>query len=101
MKVLLVEDFEELRALLSTFMRRRGHEVSDAASPAEALEQAATINADVAILDYRLPDMDGVELGRQIQQRSPQTRIIICSASANTSWCGRDDIIGRVYGIEQ
>ena len=81
MKVLLVEDYQELRTLLATFLRRRGHDVTAVAAPNEALEQVGSLTPDLAIVDFRLPDMDGVELGRQIKGKSPGTRIVVCSAS--------------------
>ena len=79
MKVLLVEDYQELRTLLATFLRRRGHDVTAVAAPAEALEGVASLSPDLAIVDYRLPDMDGVELGRQIRDKSPGTRSVALS----------------------
>ena len=98
MKVLLVEDYAELRTLLATFLRRRGHDVAAVATPAEALAQVGSLTPALAILDYRLPDMDGVDLGRRIQQQSPVTRIVICSASDAREFEGANELERAGFG---
>ncbi len=59
-RVLLVDDDDEFRRVMSSELARRGYLVSSAASGATAL--AAAADADVMVLDLRLPDMDGIQV---------------------------------------
>ena len=65
-RVLLVDDDETFRRVMSSELRRRGHEVATAACGQEALEVAAKLGADVILLDLRLPDLDGIEVLKRL-----------------------------------
>jgi len=64
--VLLVEDDPDQRRVFSLVMRSRGHEVIECATIAEA---RAAAPCDVAFVDRRLPDGDGLELARSLAGR--------------------------------
>ena len=64
-RVLLVDDDEAKRYLMSTWLRRAGHTVIEAGTGREALEQARS--ADLVLLDVNLPDMIGYDVSRQIK----------------------------------
>lgn len=66
MRVLVVEDDPDQRRLLTLVLRARGHEVVECATFAEA--QAAE-PCDLAFVDRRLPDGDGLELARSLPGR--------------------------------
>jgi signal transduction histidine kinase len=76
LSVLLVEDSEDIRELMGAMLLRAGHTVSDAADGAGALELARKGGFDVALVDIGLPDMSGVELGRQLRLLLPETRLV-------------------------
>ena len=57
--------------------------VGEAASGAEALQVVRRTRPNIVILDLRLPDMDGVEVCRQIKSISPETEVIIVSSFAD------------------
>jgi DNA-binding NtrC family response regulator len=59
-RVVLVDDDDEFRRIMSSELERRGYAVTSVACGAAALEHAA--EADVIVLDLRLPDMDGIEV---------------------------------------
>ena len=83
-RVLLVEDNEVYRDSLAFLLARQdGLEVVGAVGTAEAAPPAcAELEADVAIVDYRLPDRDGGEAAEAIRERRPETAIVFLSASA-------------------
>ena len=81
MNVLLVEDYDDLRELIARHLRRRGHQVAESRNAAEALALPDLQTIQMAILDYRLPDVNGIDLGRRLRERSPAMRIVLCSAS--------------------
>ncbi|MDB6174196.1 MAG: two-component hybrid sensor and regulator [Chthoniobacteraceae bacterium] len=71
LKLLIVEDHEATRTVLSRLLTRIGHQVTTASSIKEALAAVATERFDALISDLGLPDGSGLELMREIQRRSP------------------------------
>lgn len=63
-RILLVEDDETLRDLISRNLRIRGHEVIEAASARAALAQLRTQQLDLVLLDINLPDQTGWDILR-------------------------------------
>ena len=77
--VLVVEDDKPVRNLMSTTLDIHGYSYLTAANAQDALLQITSHNPDVIFLDLGLPDMDGVEVIRQIRSWS-NTPIIVISA---------------------
>ncbi len=67
-RLLVVEDSDAVREVLVIKLRREGYNVAEAASGREALEQAASGNTDLVLLDMRLPDMSGLQVLRQLRR---------------------------------
>ena len=76
MRVLLVDDEKELVTTLAERMAFRGITVDWATSGEDALKLAADNQYDVAVLDVKMPGIDGFELKTQIQQIKPHIRFI-------------------------
>ncbi len=72
-RVAIVDDDPAIRRLVSLFLKRSGYETVEFGMGEEAKEQLPKIAWDLAILDRRLPDMDGVELCRQLKSE-PELR---------------------------
>lgn len=66
-KVLVVDDVEANRAMLSRRLERLGYRVDDVDSGAAALSQIDATRPDIILLDYMMPQMNGVEVVRQIR----------------------------------
>ncbi|MBX5481206.1 MAG: response regulator [Myxococcaceae bacterium] len=83
-KVLLVEDNEMNRDMLSRRLIRRGFEVELAVDGQEGVDKANTANADIILLDLSLPIIDGWEVARRIRQNPAlnQTPILALTAHA-------------------
>lgn len=81
--VMLVDD--ELRFLTTTakLLSRKGMEVVIAASGAEALEMLTAHSVQVAVLDVKMPGMDGVTLLKEIKSRFPVTEAIMLTGHAS------------------
>jgi two-component system response regulator RegA len=75
--LLLVEDHEGLQERLALALRRRGFEVAVASTAAEALSQAES--PELALVDLRLPDADGLSVVRHLHERDPRTNIVVLS----------------------
>jgi DNA-binding response OmpR family regulator len=78
-RVLIVEDEPALRLSYERAFLSR-YELVFASTGAEALELLEHLRPDVAVLDMRLPDTDGVELLRQIRVTLPELPVIITTA---------------------
>ncbi|WP_109125264.1 ATP-binding protein [Dyella sp. C11] len=80
LRILLVDDDEELRELLAQALRQEGWHVDAAGSAAAALRLAAGEPPHVLICDNRMPDMDGTELLAKLRPRWPRVPTILISA---------------------
>jgi DNA-binding response OmpR family regulator len=79
--VLVVEDDVDLGALMGSYLTRGGLDVRTAYSGSSALRLLENVQPKVAVLDFRLPDMNGVELSQKIRQLVPDLRIIMMSGA--------------------
>jgi CheY-like chemotaxis protein len=80
-KVLVVDDDEQFRALARALLEPAGFEVLEAASIAECLARTRAHAADAIVLDILLPDGDGITALREIRERFPQIRIVTVSGA--------------------
>ena len=82
MRILIVDDEKTIRRFLKTTLISHNYNVSEATDAKEALEYSVSSHPDAIILDLGLPDMDGIEVTRQIRKRA-KTPIIILSVREN------------------
>jgi CheY-like chemotaxis protein len=82
--VLLIEDNEQNRYLLSFLLERQGYTVVAAADGARGVETARTLVPALILLDIQLPTMDGYEVARTLRQNLAlrDTRIIAVTSYA-------------------
>lgn len=90
--ILLVEDDEAIGRPMVGALRGQGYDPLWALTAAEALELAGTETPALVLLDLGLPDLDGVELCRQLRAVLPATVIVVLS--------GRADDVDVVLGLE-
>ena len=76
-RVLLVDDEVEFTAGVGKILRRRGFEVEEAGSGEEALALAEEGRFDVALLDVKMPGMDGIQLLGELHRLAPDVRVIL------------------------
>lgn len=85
LEILVVDDDEATRLALSFALTDAGHKVSEAVDGEEAIALVSEKTFDVAMLDVRLPKVDGLTIFRRIRQRSPSTSVILMTAFATIS----------------
>ncbi len=92
MRVLLIEDHKAIREMIAAHLRERGFALDSVGCGEEALAAAAAASYEAVILDLGLPDMDGMEVLRQLRGGlTPDLPALILTA--------RDSIEARVGGL--
>lgn len=76
-RILVVDDDESIRKTMKAILEDEGYLVDLAASGKEAVEKANNATYNLALLDIRLPDIDGVELLKLMKDSVPRTRKIM------------------------
>lgn len=76
-KILIVEDDVVFCKMLTRFLSKNGYEVLDAQTASQAFQHLRENEIDLAILDYRLPDANGIEILKRIKQDKPATKSIL------------------------
>src|SRR5213594_2001940 len=90
-RILLIEDDARLAEMVSEYLGEAGFRVSVAAAGRAGLERLAREHFDALVLDLMLPDMDGLEVCRQLRAKS-DTPVLMLTA--------RGDTMDRVVGLE-
>jgi two-component system NtrC family response regulator len=79
-KLLIIDDEERLRKLLARILQLEGYEVLEAATGKEGLARLKSDTIDVVLSDVKLPDMNGIDLTKNIKIDYPATEIIVLTA---------------------
>lgn len=83
MKLLLIEDEEELVEALAYGLKKSGYVVDTAMDGRDGLDLAFINEYDLIILDLNLPSIDGLDILTEIRKRDQETKILILSARSN------------------
>lgn len=82
-KVLIIDDEEKIRTLLSKIISLEGFDVLQAGDVKSGLKKLETSDIDVVICDVKLPDGSGVDVAKTIKEKYPATEIILLTAYGN------------------
>lgn len=82
-KILIIDDEEKLRSLLTRIIALEGFEVIQASDCQSGLKKLSQSDIDVVLCDVKLPDGSGVELAKAIKEKYPSTEIILLTAYGN------------------
>ena len=84
-RIVLVEDNQVFREALELLLGLRSdvEVVASVGDGALAVEVARSANAEVVLMDYRLPGLDGVEATRALREACPDVTVVCLTASAN------------------
>ncbi|HEY7424626.1 MAG TPA: sigma-54 dependent transcriptional regulator [Gemmataceae bacterium] len=82
-KLLLVDDDDDLRQDLARLFRKQRHDVTVAVSGEEALDKAAHVRFDVALLDLHLPGISGIDVLAQLKEQQPELEALMLTAHSS------------------
>ena len=104
-RVLIVDDDEDMQALLQTVLENQEYEVSTAEDGLAALQELEKSAPDLILLDLMMPRMDGYAFTEELRQRGLQSSIPIIVISAdvnakqNTEQLGANSYISKPFDV--
>lgn len=107
MRLLVVDDDEEVRDLLFRALERDGHVVTAVASAEAARVALRTSLADVVVLDLALPDGSGVDLCRELRAEGNGVPVLMLTAHSEVAMrvgsldAGADDFLGKPFAVAE
>lgn len=105
-KILVIEDEKSIARFISTILTANGYEAMRAASGAEAMSMISSHCPDLVILDLGLPDMDGLDILRQLRSWSTLPVVVVSARSheqdkVSALDLGADDYLTKPFGTEE
>ena len=107
LKVLIVEDENQVARLIELELSYEGYQVDIAKNGKEALDKVEKYKPDLIILDWMLPEMDGLEVTRRIRSDGNEVPVIVLTAKdalsdkVNSLDSGADDYITKPFATEE
>lgn len=86
MSIIVVDDEADFRRTCAMSLADSGCRALEAPSAAEALSMLEREHVDVALVDVLMPEMNGLQLLRELKECHPELEVIIMSASASVPW---------------
>lgn len=104
--VLVVEDDSSVRNLMTTTMKAHGYHYLTAPNGQTAILEASSHNPDIVLLDLGLPDMDGVDIIRNIRSWSNMPIIVVSARGEDSDKiealdAGADDFLTKPFSVEE
>ncbi|MFN8018614.1 MAG: response regulator transcription factor [Acidimicrobiales bacterium] len=107
MRLLVADDDPQLGELLALALRREGHVVEVAVRGEDALWLATEFDFDVVVLDWQMPDLEGVDVCRELRARERWMPIIMLTANREVPQrvaglqAGADDYLTKPFAVEE
>ena len=106
LRILVVDDEPQIVRVLRAALQSNGYEIFTASNGAEALQVFFDVNPALVITDLAMPEMDGVELTREIRQRASTPVIVVSVRSQEQEKIraldeGADDYITKPFAIQE
>ena len=82
-RILVVDDEDALRTVLSSELEGEGYKVASAADGSEAIEILKKEGFDLILLDIKMPNVDGFEVLKFVKENHPDTKVIMLTGFAD------------------
>jgi two-component system OmpR family response regulator len=106
-RILVVDDEASIVDAVSTALRYEGFEVEEALNGRDAIAAATRLEPDLVILDWMLPDIEGIEVGRRFRQQGFKTAILFLTAKdavenkVDALRAGGDDYVTKPFSLAE
>jgi len=106
-RILVVDDEPSIVDAVSTALRYEGFDVEEASTGRDALATATRFEPDLVILDWMLPDIEGIEVGRRFRQQGFKTAILFLTAKdavenkVDALRAGGDDYVTKPFSLAE
>src|SRR4051794_5494042 len=106
-RILVVDDEPSIVDAVATALRYEGFEVEDASTGRDAVAAVVRFEPDLVVLDWMLPDIEGIEVGRRIRDRGFKTAILFLTAKeavenkVEALRAGGDDYVTKPFSLAE
>jgi two-component system, OmpR family, response regulator len=106
-RILVVDDEPSIVDAVATALRYEGFEVDEATGGRDALRTVAEREPDLVVLDWMLPDLDGIEVGRRMRERGFKSAILFLTAKdaienkVEALRAGGDDYVTKPFSLAE
>jgi two-component system, OmpR family, response regulator len=106
-RILVVDDEPSIVDAVATALRYEDYEVEEAATGREALSALARFEPDLVVLDWMLPDIEGIEVGRRLRAQGYKTAVLFLTARDSTEnkvdalRAGGDDYVTKPFSLAE
>jgi two-component system OmpR family response regulator len=106
-KILVVDDEPSIVDAVGTALRYEGYEVQDALTGRDALASVTRAEPDLIVLDWMLPDLDGIEVARRLRERGYKSAILFLTAKdavenkVDALRGGGDDYVTKPFSLAE
>jgi len=106
-KILVVDDEPSIVDAVATALRYEGFQVAEASNGRDALASATSDEPDLIVLDWMLPDLEGIEVGRRLRERGFKTAILFLTArdavanKVDALRAGGDDYVTKPFSLAE
>ena len=106
-RILVVDDEPSIVDAVATALRYEGFDVEEAVNGRDAMQAVARREPDLVVLDWMLPDLDGLEVGRRLREQGFKTAILFLTAKDSTEnkvealRAGGDDYVTKPFSLAE
>jgi two-component system OmpR family response regulator len=106
-RILVVDDEPSIVDAVATALRYEGYQVDEAFTGRQALEAVSRLEPDLVVLDWMLPDVEGIEVGRRLRERGFRTAVLFLTAKDATEHkvealrAGGDDYVTKPFSLAE
>ncbi len=104
-RILVVDDEDALRTVLSSELEGEGYHVRSAADGQEAINILGGQEYDLILLDIKMPNVDGFEVLKFVKDRQPKTKVVMLTGFADlknaieSKKLGAEDFVSKPYDL--
>jgi two-component system OmpR family response regulator len=106
-RILIVDDEPSIVDAVATALRYEGYDVAEASNGKAALASVAQAEPDLIVLDWMLPDLDGIEVGRRLRSQGCKSAVLFLTAKDATEnkvealRAGGDDYVTKPFSLAE